>query len=1002
MASSANGSVKITTEIETAGLQESLNRLESIFNSFAANLKETARKTGKEVDRGLSETDKTTKALENLSNATKKLGTQLKTLGVAAVGLAGSFAGIVKSAISTADRVDELSKRLGISVQSFSRLDYVASQSGTSVEAFGTAMRMIAQNINTGSDAYEKLGVSVKDANGQLKTQDQILLETIKALQKMPAGTAKSAAALKALGRQSMQLNEILNMTADDFEALMKRSDELGLTLNTSITEPAQRIADKFTDLGRTFKMSLVNAITPMIPAIEKITDKFIAMLQPGGELAEAFKNIAQAGLSVVENVFPALIKGLSWVVQHGPEVIAVFTAIKVTLQALTGNWVGAIATGLMGIFSATLLKRATDTKKSIDNVTDSLKKLGVEVNRQGGMSGVVEVSGNLEEMTAKLEQAQKELKEYETALALLEFDETIKNSKELADKQDELKSKILTARTTIDKYAESIKRLNERQEAEGGTADNLEEETDAFKGWSDAVDEAERNLKKFIAEKARAMGGRFDVTKLTAADLVDFKNLKAVLNDAKTDLQTLADAVADTKEEIAKTDAFGKWTDALNSAEDELKDFIALQAELAGGEFNLEILSDADLQKFEELKANVAQTRKALDSLTDAMKEQKEEVVEETEVVEEERDAFADWTDAVDVAEQKLKEFVQAHSTLEGGFNIESLSDEDLAQYDELKAKLTDAKDALNSLNGALEDTKEELVETDAFNKWTTAVNEANDALKDFIATKAEEYGTFDVEKLTDDERKQFEKLRETVKQAKAELQQLQDATDTSTKEVESNLANVSNVIAQAWANVGLAFGNGIEGVAEIIASGTGTLSDVMSGLASTMADSLSAIGDALIQAGIAKMVADQLAEINPAYAIAMGMAIKVAAGAIKGMIARMGKAGSFANGGIVGGSSYSGDRMSANVNSGEMIINRKQQAALWDFIRNGSGGGAGSSPNIEIINNAGANIQTETNPDGRSLRILVNQQIERFLGSPAGSRVMMNTYGTRQLGRR
>ena len=197
------------------------------------------------------------------------------------------------------------------------------------------------------------------------------------------------------------------------------------------------------------------------------------------------------------------------------------------------------------------------------------------------------------------------------------------------------------------------------------------------------------------------------------------------------------------------------------------------------------------------------------------------------------------------------------------------------------------------------------------------------------------------------------------------------------------------------------MAFGNGIEGVAEIIASGTGTLSDVMSGLADTMAGSLSAIGDALIQAGIAKMVANQLAEINPAYAIAMGMAIKVAAGAIKGLLAKIGKGGNFANGGIVGGASFSGDRMTANVNSGEMIINRKQQAALWDFIRNGSNGG-GNTPNIEIINNTGANIQTETNTDGRSLRILVNQQIERFLGSPAGSRVMMNTYGTRQLGRR
>ena len=835
MASSANGNVKITTEIETAGLQESLNRLETIFNSFANNLKETARKTGDDVAQNLTSVEKTSKVFDNMSKAGEKVGKTFKAIGVAAVGLAGSFAGIVKSAISTADRVDELSKRLGITAESFSRLDYVASQSGTSVEAFGTAMRMIAQNINTGSDAYEKLGVSVRDTNGQLKTQDQILLETIKALQRMPAGTQKSAMALKALGRQSMQLNEILNMTSDEFDALMKRSDELGLTLTESITQPAQQIADKFTDLGKTFKMSLVNSITPMIPTLEKITDKFIAMLQPGGELAEAFKNIAQAGLVLIENVLPALIKALAWIVQNGPAVIAVFTAIKVTLMALTGNWIGAIATGLLGIFSATLLNRAMQTKESIDGVTASLKQLGVETSRQGGMSGIVQVSGTMSEMTAKLETAKSELAEFEKELAGLPFDTTINSTKELADKEIELKNKILTARTEVDKYTKSIHDLKERQGGSDGIVETTEASADSFDKWTQAVEKAEGALKSFIAEKSK----------------------------------------------------------------------------------------------------------------------------------------------------------------LNGGFDIKALSAEDFIKYKELKANLAQAKEAINSMNNALQDT-------DSFDKWTRAVEDAENALKEFVATKAEGTGAFDISKLTEDEQVQFEKLRDAVKQAKTELQTLQDATKDSTSNMESDLADVANVIAQAWGAVGSAFGNGIESVAQVIASGTGTLSDVMGSLADTMAGALSAVGDALIQSGIAKMVAENLAKANmsSAAAIALGMSIKLAAGALKGFLQRIGNAGNFANGGIIGGNSFSGDNMTANVNSGEMIINRKQQAALWDFIRNGSNGGG--SPNIEIVNNAGVDIQTESNTNGRALRIMVNNQIERFLGSPAGGRVMRNTYGARQLGRR
>jgi hypothetical protein len=42
----------------------------------------------------------------------------------------------------------------------------------------------------------------------------------------------------------------------------------------------------------------------------------------------------------------------------------------------------------------------------------------------------------------------------------------------------------------------------------------------------------------------------------------------------------------------------------------------------------------------------------------------------------------------------------------------------------------------------------------------------------------------------------------------------------------------------------------------------------------------------------------------------------------------------GDYASGGIVPGDSYSGDKLTANVNSGEMILNKEQQANLWNLI--------------------------------------------------------------------
>lgn len=47
------------------------------------------------------------------------------------------------------------------------------------------------------------------------------------------------------------------------------------------------------------------------------------------------------------------------------------------------------------------------------------------------------------------------------------------------------------------------------------------------------------------------------------------------------------------------------------------------------------------------------------------------------------------------------------------------------------------------------------------------------------------------------------------------------------------------------------------------------------------------------------------------------------------------------FANGGIVGGNSFTGDRVVANVNSGEMILNKSQQANLFKLANGGMGSG-------------------------------------------------------------
>lgn len=67
------------------------------------------------------------------------------------------------------------------------------------------------------------------------------------------------------------------------------------------------------------------------------------------------------------------------------------------------------------------------------------------------------------------------------------------------------------------------------------------------------------------------------------------------------------------------------------------------------------------------------------------------------------------------------------------------------------------------------------------------------------------------------------------------------------------------------------------------------------------------------------------------------------------------------FAEGGIVGGSSYSGDRVIARLNSGEMVINRGDQRRLFGMIKSGNSGNTGQSITRTVV--TGEQIVTAVN---------------------------------------
>ncbi|MEE1212365.1 MAG: hypothetical protein UHO11_07715 [Treponema sp.] len=158
-----------------------------------------------------------------------------------------------------------------------------------------------------------------------------------------------------------------------------------------------------------------------------------------------------------------------------------------------------------------------------------------------------------------------------------------------------------------------------------------------------------------------------------------------------------------------------------------------------------------------------------------------------------------------------------------------------------------------------------------------------------------------------------------------------------------------------------------------------------------------------AMGQAQAAMAVITALASAPPPLNfINAGIAGAAATVQLATMLANRPQRPSFETGGIVPGTSYTGDHVQANVNSGEMILTQKQQKALWNMA-NSSNTQSGGNLNIpiNITNELGEYAQIEPSFDGKQINILVKKSVSEGLLDGSFSRELKfavhNLNGTR-----
>lgn len=226
---------------------------------------------------------------------------------------------LMMATIDYADAIGDLAAKYDMTAESVSELQYVASQTGTTVETVAASMSTLYMKAKSNGDAFKELGVSVTDTNGNFKSMDDLFFETIGALNSLEDEGAKSSYMLDMFGRSAMNNGELLRMTTEDIEAMRKTAQDLGITVSQSTADFAGGIKDKLDEIKLQGQSALAALVTGEDGAEEKIQkwlDNVMSLLET---YIPAFANFAvrlviQAAVGIIR-VAPKLVQELVTVV---------------------------------------------------------------------------------------------------------------------------------------------------------------------------------------------------------------------------------------------------------------------------------------------------------------------------------------------------------------------------------------------------------------------------------------------------------------------------------------------------------------------------------------------------------------------------------------------------------------------------------------------------------------------------------------------------------------
>jgi hypothetical protein len=254
---------------------------------------------------------------------------------IAGSAIVGGLGAMVKSAVNLGDELGKMSARTGVAQGALIGLRNAAALSDVENEKLQAGLTRLnvamvaAADGNAAAEAkFKRLGISVKNAAGEVRPTDQVFKDLGDRFKDMPNGAEKAAAAVSIFGKAGADLIPLLNGGREAMEAF-------NFELSDEFAARSELFNDTLTILGfktEGFKLQLADAL---LPALQSILEVFGDLFDTKNDWTALFE-VIKLGLRAVATVLFATIKLVDVFVKT---IVYTFDAID---KALRGDFAAA------------------------------------------------------------------------------------------------------------------------------------------------------------------------------------------------------------------------------------------------------------------------------------------------------------------------------------------------------------------------------------------------------------------------------------------------------------------------------------------------------------------------------------------------------------------------------------------------------------------------------------------------------------------------------------